>query len=122
LPIEHPDEVAKDRDASLDAGFAATFDESAAVLMGSGGHSVFNSLYQTVDLPRVVLRESDGQEPVVKPTSSEMPPKNSDSRYRLDGEIARGGMGERFSRAATTTWVVIWRSKCSSIRTKTSQR
>ncbi|MDA0921596.1 MAG: serine/threonine-protein kinase [Planctomycetota bacterium] len=87
--------AAGDRAASLEAGLAATFGENAAVVIGNAGHSVLQSLGQTVDVPRVVLRESraEGDGPIARPKSPEMPSGNSDSRYRLDGEIARGGMG-----------------------------
>ncbi|MEZ6103899.1 MAG: protein kinase [Pirellulaceae bacterium] len=59
--------------------------------------SVLELLGQTVDgkLPRVALESSpiEGPDPVVRPRSAEMPRQESNSRYRLDGEIARGGMG-----------------------------
>ena len=47
------------------------------------------------DPPRIVLREAatEGLEPIVRSKSPEMPERNSDSRYQLQGEIARGGMG-----------------------------
>jgi serine/threonine protein kinase/tetratricopeptide (TPR) repeat protein len=80
---------------SLDAGLAATFAEDAAVVIGNAGHSVLNVLGATIDMPRVVLRESqaEGDGPIARPKSPEMPTGNSDSRYQLQGEIARGGMG-----------------------------
>ncbi|MEM8736023.1 MAG: hypothetical protein AAGG44_17470, partial [Planctomycetota bacterium] len=59
--------------------------------------SVFDSIGQTIDseLPRVTLDSSpgDGLGPIVRPKSTQMPEGTSDRRYRLDGEIARGGMG-----------------------------
>jgi serine/threonine protein kinase len=81
--------------ASLDAGLAAAFDLDQALVMGSAGHSVFKVMGQTIDIPRVVLREStaEGSAPITRSKSPEMPKGNSDNRYRLDGEIARGGMG-----------------------------
>jgi tetratricopeptide (TPR) repeat protein/tRNA A-37 threonylcarbamoyl transferase component Bud32 len=86
---------AGDRGAALEAGLAATFDKDEAVVVGKAGHSVLRVLGQTIDMPRVVLRESqvEGDGPIARPKSSEMPERDSDSRYRLDGEIARGGMG-----------------------------
>ena len=43
----------------------------------------------------VVLRDpyEEGDEPILRPASAEMPGRNSNRRYRLDGEIARGGIG-----------------------------
>ncbi|AMV20686.1 protein kinase domain-containing protein [Planctomyces sp. SH-PL14] len=83
---------ARERDASLHAGLAVPAD--TAVVLGDVGHSVLISLGRTVELPRVALREStDGRDPMVRPKSPEMPPGPSGSRYQLQGEIARGGMG-----------------------------
>lgn len=84
-----------DRAAALEAGLAASFDQEEAVVVGNAGHSVLRVLGQTVDMPRVALRESqaEGDDPITRPKSAEMPDRDSDSRYRLDGEIARGGMG-----------------------------
>ena len=81
--------------ASLDAGLAPAFAHDKAVVIGSAGHSVLKAMGQAIDIPRVVLREaaSDGRDPIARPKSPEMPDRNSDSRYQLQGEIARGGMG-----------------------------
>lgn len=82
--------------ASLDAGLAPAFGEEAAVVIGDASHSVLRSLGNTLsEVPSVSLRESEveGSDPIARPNSPEMPNSNSDSRYRLDGEIARGGMG-----------------------------
>jgi serine/threonine protein kinase/tetratricopeptide (TPR) repeat protein len=86
---------AGDRAAALEAGLAASFEGDEAVVVGKAGHSVLRVLGQTVDLPRVALRESqaEGDDPVARPNSSEVPQSDSDSRYQLQGEIARGGMG-----------------------------
>ncbi|MGI9470924.1 MAG: serine/threonine-protein kinase [Rubripirellula sp.] len=48
----------------------------------------------TMNAKPVLLRESisDGEEPMVRP-SPEVPESKADDRYRIDGEIARGGMG-----------------------------
>ncbi len=80
----------------LDAGLTAGLKENQAVVIGSQNHSVLKSLGQTLnDVPRVMLRErrNVGSDPIVRPRSKEMPAEQADSRYRLDGEIARGGMG-----------------------------
>ncbi len=80
----------------LDAGLTAGLKENQAVVIGSPNHSVVKSLGQTLnDVPRVMLRERKnvGSDPIVRPRSKEMPADQADSRYRLDGEIARGGMG-----------------------------
>lgn len=58
--------------------------------------SVLESLRDVVDhLPQVILREthSDLEDLVVRPNSREIPRSDSNSRYQLQGEIARGGMG-----------------------------
>jgi WD40 repeat protein/tRNA A-37 threonylcarbamoyl transferase component Bud32/tetratricopeptide (TPR) repeat protein len=84
-----------DRCAALEGGLAATFTAGEAVVIGAARHSVFKSLGQSVNYPRVALRESGetGTDPIVRPQSAEMPQKDADSRYQLQGEIARGGMG-----------------------------
>lgn len=83
------------RAAAMEAGLAGAFGTDQAVVVGSAGLSVLKSLSMTVDVPQVALRESphDVSDPILKPKSSEMPQKDSDSRYQLQGEIARGGMG-----------------------------
>lgn len=84
-----------DRAGALEAGLTATFTEDQAVVIGHAGHSVLKNLSRTVDVRRVVLRKSveHGVDPIVRPKSAEMPDRGSDSRYQLQGEIARGGMG-----------------------------
>lgn len=59
------------------------------------GHSVLHALSEKVaDVPRVVLRDEAGADaPIALSQSAEMPAGKSDSRYQLQGEIARGGMG-----------------------------
>jgi hypothetical protein len=61
--------------------------------MGSASHSVLKSLSHTVDVPHVVLRDANDDDPITKPSSPEVPASDSDSRYQLQREIARGGMG-----------------------------
>ena len=63
---------------------------------GDGNHSVLRSFGNTLDeVPHVSLRESkaEGDDPITRPTSPEIPIHQPDSRYQLHGEIARGGMG-----------------------------
>ncbi|MGB4708119.1 MAG: serine/threonine-protein kinase, partial [Fuerstiella sp.] len=82
--------------AALDAGLSAAFGKDAAVVLGDMNHSVLTMLSDSIGkVPRVALRESaaEGEDPISKPNSPEVPKSDSDSRYRLDGEIARGGMG-----------------------------
>ena len=84
------------RARSLQAGLAAAFTQEHAVLIGDANNSVLKSLGKTMTrVPRIALRESidDGVDPIVRPSSSQMPQRDGDSRYRIDGEIARGGMG-----------------------------
>jgi tRNA A-37 threonylcarbamoyl transferase component Bud32 len=85
----------QDLAAVMHAGLAHAFKDEQAVVVGSGGVSVLKRFDQTIDLPRVMLREASptGAEPIVRPKSAETPATGGDSRYRLDGEIARGGMG-----------------------------
>ncbi|MFO1042371.1 MAG: protein kinase [Planctomycetaceae bacterium] len=88
------DAFTPDQAGALKAGLAATFAEDKAVVIGYVGHSVLKSFVQTMNLPRVALRDgAQGNEPIVRPKSLEMPDGKSDSRYQLHGEIARGGMG-----------------------------
>ena len=81
--------------ASLDTGQASGADTCALKMEGSVGHGVLRSLGQTIEVPRVTLRDEDQQAPgpIERPQSLEMPGSDSEGRYRLDGEIARGGMG-----------------------------
>src|SRR5262245_22361251 len=69
---------------SLDAGVAAGFRRRAEAPHSSLG-----------GLRPVLLKEANGESShVVKPKSDAMPlPEQTGDRYRLDGEIARGGMG-----------------------------
>ena len=99
-PIGHPDTLVSNVSgdnlaAALNAGLAAAFPAGAAVVMGNAGHSVLKAMGQTIDIHTVVLRgpAHDGRDPIVRPKSPELPDRNSDSRYQLQGEIARGGMG-----------------------------
>jgi serine/threonine protein kinase len=93
--ILSPDAGAQNLAAAIQAGFAPAFREGEALFVGNASHSVFEALGQTMNLSHVVLRDAKeaGNEPIVQPKSPEMPERKSDSRYRLDGEIARGGMG-----------------------------
>lgn len=62
-----------------------------------GRQSVIDAIGQTIasELPRVTLDSSPGEAPgpIVRPKSAQMPDGEWENRYRLDGEIARGGMG-----------------------------
>ena len=88
-----PTNSGKDLVASPQAGLAPAYREGEAVVIGSAGHSVLKSMGQTIDIPRVVLRDEASKDPIVRPKSPEIPKHDSDSRYQLHGEIARGGMG-----------------------------
>ena len=94
-----PDACQDNRAASLDAGLALSFDGEAAVVLGDANHSVLRALGNTLnEVPRVSLREpaAEGAEPIQRPNSPEIPNQQHDSRYQLQGEIARGGMGAIF--------------------------
>jgi serine/threonine protein kinase len=90
-----PDTCGDNLAASLEAGLAPAFGKEKAVVIGSVGHSVLKMLRHTIDIPHVVLREPmvEGAEPIQRPNSPEIPKPASDTRYQLQGEIARGGMG-----------------------------
>ena len=82
------------KDPALDAGLVAAFSSESTVF----NPSVLRSLCQRTDrVPRVFLKSpaEEGLEPVVRPNSNEMGGTvvAEESRYRIDGEIARGGMG-----------------------------
>ncbi|MEM0926343.1 MAG: serine/threonine-protein kinase [Planctomycetota bacterium] len=87
---ERSRQVDAQRTASLDAGLATAFDEQEAVVLGRSDHSVLSSLGETVDVRRVSLRETGGEPQDESRRDSDA---KFDSRYRLEGEIARGGMG-----------------------------
>lgn len=78
-------------DSSADATGASVLNKSAAV--NGAGQSVLQSLGHTVNVPRVLLKDADDDDPLTRPNSPEVPNGDSDSRYQLLGEIARGGMG-----------------------------
>ncbi|MCA9217632.1 MAG: hypothetical protein KDB27_31400 [Planctomycetales bacterium] len=59
-----------------------------------GGSSVLQDFESNCNVPHVALQESAiGREPLIRPQSDQIPQTPSDSRYQLQGEIARGGMG-----------------------------
>ncbi|MEO1528123.1 MAG: protein kinase [Planctomycetota bacterium] len=70
-------------------------DPSATVALTDANQSVLRLMDATMaDVPSVSLREEkqpDG--PIQRPSSEEIPRQPSNGRYRLDAEIARGGMG-----------------------------
>ena len=78
--------VSRDAEFSINDG-GITIDSSRSVL-----RSLSNTL---AEVPQVSLPKSaaQGDDPIAMLSSPEMPRHDSDSRYRLDGEIARGGMG-----------------------------
>ena len=95
-PTIAPESSGGDFAASLDAGLTATFGKETAVVVGNTNHSVLKSIGATLnEVPKVSLREpkEEGDEPVQRLSSTEIPRQPSDSRYQLHGEIARGGMG-----------------------------
>ena len=71
-----------DFEASLDAGLAAVFGKEAAVVLGNTNHSVLKSMSATLsEVPRVSLREpkEEGDDPIQRPSSPEIPNQPSDS-------------------------------------------
>lgn len=81
--------------AALNAGFAATFDSHAAVIVGSRGHSAWKpQSKQLPNVPLVSLQAPNAEHnSIVQPGSPQLPKDEIDSRYQFLGEIARGGMG-----------------------------
>ncbi len=76
---------------SLDPGLAAGFGRPA-----DGPGSALEKLRSSLGLLQpVLLSEAEGESPhVVKPKSDALPaPEQTGTRYQLQGEIARGGMG-----------------------------
>ena len=61
------------------------------------GRSILELIGRTAaaELPHVALDSSpdEGPSPIVRPGSREMPKNEPDGRYKMLGEIARGGMG-----------------------------
>lgn len=88
-----PESSADVRAASLQAGLKAAAGGDQSVVVGNASQSVLRSLGQTVNVPRVMLKDVDVDDPIARPNSPEVPNADSDSRYQLLGEIARGGMG-----------------------------
>lgn len=71
-------------------------EKGVIVGISSANHSVMKVLGRLyTGIPRVALRDSteQGSGPIMRPKSVEVPKGESDSRYQLQGEIARGGMG-----------------------------
>jgi serine/threonine-protein kinase len=83
-------------DAALDAGLAAAFGPDSGPPIPADS-SVLKALGARMpEVPRVQLREpqTEAATPVPLPGTSEMPAAPDEAgRYRLHGEIARGGMG-----------------------------
>jgi WD40 repeat protein/serine/threonine protein kinase/tetratricopeptide (TPR) repeat protein len=80
----------------IQADLVTAFGHEQATVVGHAGHTVLKSLAQTLDeIPSVALRDPPPEcaQQVLRPPSPEVPKRDSDSRYRLEGEIARGGMG-----------------------------
>lgn len=84
-----------DRLAAINAGLAAAFDVRLATVLGHTGMSVLKNLSETIEIPRVTLRDSENSatKPIPKDPSVDLSDRDADSRYQLQGEIARGGMG-----------------------------
>ncbi|MBS0262393.1 MAG: protein kinase, partial [Planctomycetes bacterium] len=82
-------------DAALNAGLSPALTENQAVIIQDAGISVLKTLCGTINVPQVLLRGEStiASEPIVRPRSPEMPNRDPGSRYQLQGEIARGGMG-----------------------------
>lgn len=102
LREDGPPDQAMELQADDDKGQAvvqsgAAGDQAAGDVVVSGELCAreLQSLEAVMDEPRVTLRSlaTEGVDPLTQPQSAEMPTFDPKSRYRLDGEIARGGMG-----------------------------
>jgi hypothetical protein len=93
-PLDSTQDAASDD--PLDAGLAAAFGPDSGPPLPADG-SVLKALTGSLaGASRVHLREPDDDPPtpLVRPGSAPaLPPQNPVGRYRIDGEIARGGMG-----------------------------
>lgn len=78
-----------------EAGLVATSIPDAAFVIGNARRSVLKSLSERlVRTPSIKLREiGEDDRKVVRIGSQELSTQQTDSRYQLHGEIARGGMG-----------------------------
>ena len=76
----------------------AAIQESGNESWHAGGLSVLRGFESQFDVPHVCLdvAATEMDEPVLHPRSPELPETPADSRYQLQGEIARGGMGAVF--------------------------
>ena len=76
----------------------------------SNNESVMTSLKSGFSLSPVVLRDESGDinDPVLRPNSTELPNRDANDKYQLQGEIARGGMGAVLLVVAIPTYVVTW--------------
>ena len=91
-----PEVTGMDLAASRDAESDVEFSINDGGITIDSSRSVLRSLSNTLaEVPQVSLPKSaaQGDDPIAMLSSPEMPRHDSDSRYRLDGEIARGGMG-----------------------------
>src|SRR5262249_6484505 len=88
-PHPEPTEGLPATDDALEAGMGAAFGPDSGPPLAAGG-----SVVQALGAAPVVLREpgTEPEEPVLKSHSDALP-ADAPPRYRLDGEIARGGMG-----------------------------
>ena len=78
------------------SGFSTALSSDPARIRGNAaGQSVIQSLSKRLNSQLgITLRDNPGERtPAQKPNSPEIPQTESDSRYQLHGEIARGGMG-----------------------------
>jgi serine/threonine protein kinase/WD40 repeat protein len=82
-------------ESQLSPTLLPTAESPAAVQLTDANQGVLRLMDATIaDVPQVSLREEEQFDgPIQRPTSEEIPAQPVNSRYRLDAEIARGGMG-----------------------------
>jgi WD40 repeat protein/serine/threonine protein kinase/tetratricopeptide (TPR) repeat protein len=89
-----PDLAGHEPTVTSDVGLAVEFLVNATLVMGGANHGGPKSPSNTIQDQLVALQEvDDAHRSKVQLKSPEVPVRNSEGRYELQGEIARGGMG-----------------------------
>jgi len=104
-------------------GLASAVGNDNSLVIGTANQSILKSFENTVDLPRVILREPKNEpgSRIQRLNSPDMPDVDANRRYQMQGEIARGGMGA-IIKAAIPIWDVTWRSKCCWMNTNPDRK
>jgi tetratricopeptide (TPR) repeat protein/tRNA A-37 threonylcarbamoyl transferase component Bud32 len=81
--------------ATVDAGLSPTLADEPAVGIGNARQNLRKNLALSMEVPRGMVTGVMGTigDSIMQPKSAEIPQRELGSRYQLQGEIARGGMG-----------------------------